>query len=228
MPTIAHPALYEIVGQYAERLRYLVQSEKQHQRLADFILVKRMPVILELLRRTMHMANLFAMEQYLASLHGSCDRLERIAETIDFECFRDCLTESPGYDNRPQGGCPPFDPVLILKILFLQTRDNLGGRNTEIMVRDRFTWLQFLGLPIGVATPDECTIRHFRNRLTEAGLLDDLMVCFYYKLDELGYDDDGDWIADASVVACPKQHKHGGGERDDQGEEVGAGDMTAE
>ena len=85
------------------------------------------------------MANLFATEQHLANLSRSCHRLERLAEAIDFECFRDCLTESLGYDNRPQGGRPPFDPVLMLKILFLQTRDNLSDLNTEIMVRDRFT-----------------------------------------------------------------------------------------
>ena len=154
----------------------------------------------------MHLVNLFALEQHLANLSRSCNRLERLAEAIDFEYFRDCLTKSLGYDNRPQGGRPPFDPVLMLKILFLQTRSNLSDRNTEIMVRDRLTWLQFLGLPIGADTPDECTIRHFRNRLTEVGLLDDLMACFYCKLDELGYDDDEDWMADGSIVSCPKQH----------------------
>lgn len=35
--------------------------------------------------------------------------------------------------------------------------------------RDRLSWLRFLGLDLGSATPEENTIRHFRNRLTGTG-----------------------------------------------------------
>ena len=45
-----------------------------------------------------------------------------LAETIDFECFREPLTRGLGYGDRPQGGRPPFDLVMMFKILILQTR----------------------------------------------------------------------------------------------------------
>ena len=108
--------------------------------------------------------------------------LERLAETIDFECFHEPLTRGLGYGDRQQGGRPPFDPVMMFKILILQTRENLSDDKTELLVRDRLTWLQFLGLHINADTPDENTIRHFRNCLAEAEILD------------------------ASIVECPKQH----------------------
>ncbi|WP_425464303.1 transposase [Novosphingobium umbonatum] len=37
----------------------------------------------------------------------------------------------------------------------------------EFMIRDRLSWLRFLGLALWDRMPDENTIRHFRNRLTE-------------------------------------------------------------
>jgi hypothetical protein len=46
----------------------------------------------------------------------------------------------------------------------------------EFMIRDRLSWMRFLGFDLGGPTPDENTIRHFRNRLTETGTLKRVMV----------------------------------------------------
>ena len=40
---------------------------------------------------------------------------------------------------------------------------------------------------LGVPTPDENTIRHFRNRLTETGTLKRVMKAFDWQLHKKGY-----------------------------------------
>ena len=39
--------------------------------------------------------------------------------------------------DRSQGGRPPFDHVLMFKVLVLQTQNNLSDERTEFYLRDR-------------------------------------------------------------------------------------------
>ncbi|MEM9765254.1 MAG: transposase, partial [Pseudomonadota bacterium] len=50
------------------------------------------------------------------------------------------------------------------------------------MIHDRLSWMWFLGFDLGAPTPDENTIRHFRNRLTETGTLKRVMKAFDWQL----------------------------------------------
>ena len=45
----------------------------------------------------------------------------------------------------------------------------------EFMFGDRLSGMRFFGFELGGAMPDEHTICHCRNRLTESGMLDALM-----------------------------------------------------
>ena len=47
--------------------------------------------------------------------------------------------------------------------------------------------MRFFGFDLGGAMPDENTIRHYRNRLTESGTLEALMQAFEQQLREAGY-----------------------------------------
>ena len=73
------------------------------------------------------------------------------------------------------------------------------------MIRDRLSWMRFLGFELGGATPDENTIRHFRNRLTETGTLKRVMKAFDWQLHKKGYIPMSGQIVDASLVPAPKQ-----------------------
>lgn len=86
---------------------------------------------------------------------------------MDFEFFRAWLVEGLVYGVGAKGGHPPLDPVMMFKALILQAQHNLSDARMEFMIRDRLSWLRFLGLSLGDRTPDENTIRHFRNRLAE-------------------------------------------------------------
>jgi len=73
------------------------------------------------------------------------------------------------------------------------------------MIRDRLSWMRFLGFDLGGPTPDENTIRHFRNRLTETGTLKRVMKAFDWQLQKKGYIPMSGQIVDASLVPAPKQ-----------------------
>jgi hypothetical protein len=70
----------------------------------------------------------------------------------------------------------------MLKVLVLAAQNNVADARMEWLIRDRLSWLRFLGFDLGAATPDANTIRTFRERLTNAGALDTLFGDFDRQL----------------------------------------------
>ncbi len=124
---------------------------------------------------------------------------------MDFEHFRGWLVEGLGYGDGSKGGRPPFDPASMFKALILQAQHNLSDARLEFMIRDRLSWMRFLGFDLGAPTPDENTIRHFRNRLTETGTLKRVMKAFDWQLHKKGFIPMSGQIVDASLIPAPKQ-----------------------
>ena len=149
--------------------------------------------------------SLFSLNDHLEQLSKDGDPLEVLEATVDFDYFRGWLVEGLGYGDGSKGGRPPFDPVSMFKALILQAQHNLSDAKMEFMIRDRLSWMRFLGFELGGATPDENTIRHFRNRLTETGTLKRVMKAFDWQLQKKGYIPMSGQIVDASLVPAPKQ-----------------------
>jgi len=154
--------------------------------------------------------SLFSLNDHLEALSQHGDPLEVLERTVDFEYFRSWLVEGLGYSDGSKGGRPPFDPVAMFKILILQAQHNLSDARTEFMIRDRLSWMRFLGFSLGDRTPDENTIRHFRNRMTETGTLKRVMKAFEWQLHKKGYIPMSGQIVDASLVPAPKQRNTDG------------------
>jgi len=95
---------------------------------------------------------------------------------------------------------------MMFKALILQAQHNLSDARMEFMICDRLSWLRFLGLSLGDRTPDENTIRYFRNRLTETGTLKRVMKAFDWQLQKKGYIPMSGQIV-ASLVPVPRQRK---------------------
>jgi len=93
----------------------------------------------------------------------------------------------------------------MLKVLVLAAQNNVSDARMEYLIRDRLSWLRFLGFDLGAPTPDANTIRLFRERLTQAGALDDVFAAFDRQLKERGYLPMGGQIVDATLVAAAKQ-----------------------
>ena len=63
---------------------------------------------------------------------------------IPWEIFRKRLERL--YKDSPKGGRPPYDCVMMLKILILQSLYNLSDDETEYQVTDRLSFQKFLGI----------------------------------------------------------------------------------
>ena len=108
------------------------------------------------------------------------------------------------YGDGAKGGRPPYDPVAMLKVLILAAQNNVSDARMEYLIRDRLSWLRFLGFDLGAPTPDANTIRLFREKLTEAGALDAVFTDFDRQLKDRGDLAMGGQIVDATLVAAPK------------------------
>ena len=160
---------------------------------------------------------LFGLFDQLDRLSKDGDPLEFLERTVEFEYFRPWLLEGLGYGDGNKGGRPPFDPVSMFKAMILQTQHNLSDARMEFMIRDRLSWMRFLGFELGAPMPDESTIRLFREKLTESGALRRVMKAFDWQLKSLeanaigssepenGYIPMSGQIVDASLVPAPKQ-----------------------
>jgi transposase, IS5 family len=102
-------------------------------------------------------------------------------------------------------GRKPFDAVLMFKVLVLQTLYNLSDEQVEYQIRDRISFMRFLGLGLEDPVPDATTVWLFREALAKAGLMKTLFERFTRHLDAKGYIARGGQIIDATIVSAPKQ-----------------------
>lgn len=147
----------------------------------------------------------FDQDLRLSKLTALGDPLERLARGVDFEVFRKLLTEGLHKEAKGPGGRPPYDYVLMMKVLVLQRYFNLSDDQVEYQVNDRMSFMRFLGLTIADDVPDSRTVRHFRECLTDLGLIDKCFDLFLTELEKLGLIVNEGRIVDASFVEVPRQ-----------------------
>ena len=153
----------------------------------------------------MRQAGLFGLSDQLQRLSDCGDPLDTLSRVVDFEVFRPALEKALAYGDGAKGGRPPYDPVTMFKVLILAAQNTVSDARMEYLIRDRRSWLRFLGFDLGAITPDENTIRLFREKLSRAGAIDTLFAAFDRQLRERGYLPMGGQIVDATLVAAPKQ-----------------------
>ena len=95
--------------------------------------------------------------------------MERLAKVVDFELFRAELEAALQRSDRSKGGRPPYDAVLMFRVLVLQTLYTLSDDQTEYQLRDRLSFMRFVGLSLADPVPDAKTIWPFREQLVRAG-----------------------------------------------------------
>lgn len=150
-------------------------------------------------------ADFFDLSDRHAALSAAGDPLERLASVVDFEVFRGPLIAALSRNARGKGGRPPFDSVMMFKILVLQALYSLSDEGCEFQNKDRLSFQRFLGLRLDGKVPDATTIWLFRERLEKAKAIDKLFARFDAALTDRGYLAMGGQIIDATVVPAPKQ-----------------------
>jgi Transposase domain (DUF772) len=68
-------------------------------------------------------------------------------------------------------GAAPFDPVMMFKVLVIQTTNNLSDERAKFLINDRLSFMRFLGFGLSDRVPDARTIWLFREKLTKAGAI---------------------------------------------------------
>jgi transposase len=164
-------------------------------------------------------AGFFDVEERLKELSAKGDELERLNAVVDFELFRGDLERAVPRSERLKGGRPAFDHVLMFRVLILQTSHSLSDERTEYLIRDRLSFMRFLGLGLADTVPDANTIWTFREALTRARLdgkpaIEVLFARFEGALSAAGFLAKGGQIIDATIVAAPKQRTTEGEKRD--------------
>lgn len=156
----------------------------------------------------MKQPGLFDFEQRKKKLLATRDFLNRVNRFVTWEVFRPLLNEALQRSSGEKGGRPPFDAVLMFKILVLQALYNLSDEQTEYQILDRQSFMMFLGLELCDDVPDARTIWLFRETLRKAGGVEKLFEIFDGMLNHHGFAASGGQIIDATFVEAPRQRNN--------------------
>lgn len=124
---------------------------------------------------------------------------------IKWEIFKPILTKIFKKEAKGPGGRPPYDYVMMFKILILQRLYNLSDEQMEYQINDRLSFMRFLGLSIKVDIPDQNTIWLFKETLTKNNAVKKLFEKFDEYLNTHGIIAKQGSIVDASFVEVPRQ-----------------------
>jgi IS5 family transposase len=147
----------------------------------------------------------FDEQDRLAKLSKQGDPLEKLDAMMDWEIFRPLLKRCFKKEPKGPGGRPPFDYVLMFKILILQRLYNLSDAQMQFQILDRLSFQRFLGQGLYATVPDEKTIWLFREVLSKRGMIEKLFALYSAHLQKLGLIENNGSIIDASFVEVPRQ-----------------------
>jgi IS5 family transposase len=147
----------------------------------------------------------FDLETRANKLTEMGDPLVDLKLRIDWEAFRVDLVKVHEKKRKNNAGAKPIDVVLLFQMLVLQHLYNLSDEELEYQVRDRLSFMRFLGLQLEDRVPDAKTVWWFRERLTELGLVEKLFERFHEQLAAYGYVARQGPMVDATFVEVPRQ-----------------------
>ena len=153
----------------------------------------------------MMQTGLFDWETRFKQLDNGGDPLVKLNAVITWGTFRKPLEKIRDKARKSAAGRKPFDVIVMFKILILQSLYNLSDDQVEYQIRDRISFMRFLGLSLGDRVPDAKTIWLFREQLSEAGVIQKVFKRFDVFLRKNGFAAKKGQIVDASIVEAPKQ-----------------------
>lgn len=103
--------------------------------------------------------------------------LEMINHKLDWKKIASLVT--PLYSSA---GRPGFSPVLLIKLLLLESLYQLSDVRVVEEASDRLSFRHFLQIKSGEAVPDDTTLVKFRNRLRQANLLERIFTEIHQQM----------------------------------------------
>lgn len=153
--------------------------------------------------------NSFFDEEFrLTKLSTKNDPLEKLNKYIDWELFRPEINKVFEKEPKGKGGRPPYDYVMMFKILILQRYYNISDEQVEYQILDRLSFMRFLGLYLCDNVPDCNTVWFFRENLSKSGVIERLFALFNQQMENKGILAHEGSIVDASFAEAPRQRNN--------------------
>ena len=132
----------------------------------------------------------FDIAKRYAGLDAKNDPLARIDEVVLWAAFRPRLETV--WRRRPEerkspAGRKPWDAVVMFKAIVLCELYSLSDEQVEYQLRDRLSFMRFLGLGLEDKVPDAKTVWLYREQLARAGVIETLFEDFDGYLKQQGY-----------------------------------------
>src|SRR5215213_9064278 len=131
----------------------------------------------------------FDLDERYRGLDAKKDPLVFLNEVVPWEDFRARLSavwRKPEEERKNAAGRKPWDEIVIVKALVLQALYNLSDDQIEYQIRDRLSFMRFLGLGLADRVPDATTVWLYREKLAQAGLVEALFDAFDAHLNSRG------------------------------------------
>ena len=94
--------------------------------------------------RAMGQPGFFDLDRRLEAISAKGDALETIKAAVPWEDFRaDIEGATAPAERKSNAGRKPYGAVLKFKVLVLQSLYNLSDEQTELMIRDRLSFMRF-------------------------------------------------------------------------------------
>lgn len=136
------------------------------------------------------------IEALAPHLRGGSGRLDRLDGLVKWYRFEKLL----GVLRGGGAGRPAYAPLVMFKVVLLQSLYGLSDAEAEEAVCDRLSFRRFCGLSLADAVPDHSTICRFRNLLVEQGMLEKLFAELDRQLDKAGLILRRGTMLDATVI----------------------------
>jgi transposase, IS5 family len=150
----------------------------------------------------------FDVANRYAGLDAKADPLVKLNAMVPWEDFRsrlEAIWRRPAAQRKSKAGRKPWDAVVIFKAIVMCELYNLSDEQLEYQLRDRLSFMRFLGLGLEDRVPDATTVWLYREQLVEAKVVEELFAAFDAHLREQGWLAMGGQMIDASIVPVPKQ-----------------------
>jgi hypothetical protein len=131
----------------------------------------------------------FDIAHRYAGLDAKNDPLVKIEEVVPWENFRARLEAAwrrPPEERKSKAGRKPWDAVPMFKAIVLCALYNLSDDQVEYQLRDRLSFMRFLGLGLEDKVPDAKTVWLYREQLAQTGVIEALFEEFDGYLETQG------------------------------------------
>lgn len=149
--------------------------------------------------------SIFDESNKIKKLEKMSNALNKLESIIDWTAFRSTLNRAIPREKTPKGGRPPYDNLLMFKVLVLKRLFNLSADETEYQINDRLSFMKFLHLGLEDPVPDAKTIWLYEEKLSKSGAGKELFETLNKQIEAKGYITRTGSIVDATFIEAPKR-----------------------